>query len=263
MFKVSNIIRVFHWPPKATATLQTLMTLSDVQSLYQWNGISDAVITFYNRVFLQTSDTVALLGPLTYESLKRYPAGDKETLSQANRNINGANFDLKKPVILFPCKPRNTWHWILVAIATTLKRVYVLDSLSDCISPSSSEVIANIQHFLVTLGVISDGDSFIPFPLKVCRQKNNTDCGIHVLHNTTMLSELSIEDIERTTRFKEDFSTMAIRRRILEKAHELSGKYARHRISASTKMEATKREKSIVELRKDSRSLRSKEKGAQ
>lgn len=63
-------------------------------------------IVLQYRVFLQTSDTVALLGPLTYESLKRYPAGDKETLSQANRNINGANFDLKKPVILFPCKPR-------------------------------------------------------------------------------------------------------------------------------------------------------------
>lgn len=58
---------------------------------------------------------------------------------------------------------------------SSFERAYVLDSLSDHISPSSSEVITNIQHFLATLGVTAE--TFTPFPLKVDKNNDNNSDG--------------------------------------------------------------------------------------
>jgi hypothetical protein len=77
--------------------------------------------------------------------------------------------------------------------------------MTDKISTYACEVVADIQHFLVTLSVIEN--ILTPFPLKVvkyvlignailrvllqtCMQETSTDCGIHVLHNMALFMEV-------------------------------------------------------------------------
>lgn len=101
------------------------ISVSDIQSLYPWNGLSDSAIEFFVRLMFITiinpfimmqskhnrynsaaSSDIAVLGPNTYEGIKRYPKGDNEKLSQVLACVNGRNFDLKRPLILFPCRAR-------------------------------------------------------------------------------------------------------------------------------------------------------------
>lgn len=78
---------------------------------------------------------------------------------------------------------------------------YILDSMSDQISPSSSQAVSEIQHFLVAMEVLDQNATLTPVPLKVCsklllvminlglhiiqiyKQRGGTDCGVHVMHN--------------------------------------------------------------------------------
>ena len=56
---------------------------------------------------LPVSTTVALLGPLTYEVVKKYPKGDRSTLMHAHETVNGKKCRLmKKKLIVFACKAR-------------------------------------------------------------------------------------------------------------------------------------------------------------
>lgn len=93
------------------------------------------------RLFLPDSPSVAVLGPLVYEAIKKYPDGTKEELTRAFQCVCGSNFVLKKPLILFPCKARyiyrlkfrhysaliilvfsDAWHWLLVAVVPDMNK---------------------------------------------------------------------------------------------------------------------------------------------
>lgn len=152
-----------------------------------------------SRHTLTASDTVAALGPLTYEAIKKYPRGDGQTFSRVHRNINGRKFQLDKKIILFPCKPKYghkicvidsnvvftgqngigySWllflnleseiidnlfyHWQSAPI-----RAYVLDSLRDQLSPYSNAIVAGVELFLKAMDVIDHGVTLIAVPLKV------------------------------------------------------------------------------------------------
>ena len=100
------LLRVFQWPVASKkGSLHTVLTITDIQSIYPGNGISDTVLELFARHMLSPSSNVAVLSPLTYEAIKRY-RGDKDTVVKAFNNVNGKNFKMKKSTIVFMCKAR-------------------------------------------------------------------------------------------------------------------------------------------------------------
>ena len=136
-------------------TLQSELKLSDIQSAYPWNGISDAVVDFFIRFvstiicslvtayhnnlcahireMLPPNPDIACVGALTYTGIVK-AASDMKRLVDIHRNVNQQMDLAGKKMIIFPCKLRyqrililqlrqsnhfcsTQWHWIMVVVA--------------------------------------------------------------------------------------------------------------------------------------------------
>ena len=99
--------------------LQSNLRITDMQSLYPWNGISDAVVDFYIRSAsvsctcimpecLHNLVDLLFVGALTYIAIVKVSkgqGGNSNRLVTAHQSVNGKK-DLRKSMIIFPCRTR-------------------------------------------------------------------------------------------------------------------------------------------------------------
>lgn len=207
--------------------IQSQLRISDLQSAFPWNGVSDALMDFYIREMLPPHSNIACVGALTFTGITKVLAeDDDERVIEVHRSVNGKMDINNKSMVIFPCRTSGAWHWILVAVSPDLTKAFIMDSMSNLLTPYSNYTVKGSRRFL---GVIND-NMLTPVPVKVYQQTTDTNCGIHVLHNMTQLILHSLEGLKT---LEDSFCCVTQRREILKRSHYLTGKCARQVYSTS------------------------------
>ena len=108
--------------------MQSQLRLSDIHSVYPWNGVSDAAIDFYIRsvhvcvcalrkslltcreMLPSINPNIACLSALTYTGIVKVMSDRSgnmsERLIKSHQTVNGKMNLNKKSMIIFPCRTR-------------------------------------------------------------------------------------------------------------------------------------------------------------